>query len=540
MQYNGRSTTKQLTLAGLKFSLHPTVFIGSVAVISLFVLVTLANLDTAASLFAGLRSWLTRWFGWMLVLIVQGFLVFVVYLALSRFAHIRLGGPDARPDFSRPTWFAMLFSAGMGIGLLFYGVAEPMMHFENPPGMEGGTTAAAIRAMDLTFLHWGFHAWAIYAVVALALAYFGFNRGLPFTLRSAFYPLLGERIYGPIGSLIDISAVVATLFGVATSLGIGASQINAGLNFLFNVPEIAQVQILLIAGITLLATLSVVTGLERGIRRLSEFNLLLALLLLLFVLFSGPTLFLLKSLVQNTGHYLQNLLSLSSWTSAYQRDPGWQADWTLFYWAWWIAWSPFVGMFIARVSRGRTVREFIVGVLVVPVLLTFAWFSIFGGAAIYAELFGGADIATAITQDAPTALFRLLDRLPLASVTSVIGILLVFVFFITSSDSGSLVIDIITAGGDLEPPVAQRVFWAFSEGIVAAVLLAGGGLMALQTATIATGLPFALILVLIAMGLLRAFREDLPRQLPETPAVNQAELKQAGPRPAAEPPVEGE
>jgi len=540
MHDTGRSTVRTFRLAGLKLSLHPSVFVGSVAIISLFVLVTLLNLDTAASLFAGIRSWLTRWFGWMLVLIVQGFLVFVIYLALSRFAHIRIGGPDARPDFSRLTWFAMLFSAGMGIGLLFYGVAEPMIHFENPPGMQGGTAAAAIRAMDLTFLHWGFHAWAIYAVVALALAYFGFNRGLPFTLRSAFYPLLGERIHGPIGSLIDISAVVATLFGVATSLGIGVSQINAGLNFLFDVPERPQIQILLIAGITLLATVSVVTGLDRGIRRLSEFNLLLALLLLLFVLTSGPTLFLLKSMVQNTGHYLQNLLSLSSWTSAYQREPGWQADWTLFYWAWWIAWSPFVGMFIARVSRGRTVREFICGVLVVPVLLTFAWFSIFGGAAIYAELFADADIAGAITQNVPTALFHLLDRFPLASVTSLIGILLVFVFFITSSDSGSLVIDIITAGGDLNPPVAQRIFWAFAEGLVAAILLAGGGLLALQTATIATGLPFALVLVLIASGLLRAFREDLPRPATEMPAVHKAGIKHADRQTASEPPVEGE
>ncbi|MEJ2535099.1 MAG: BCCT family transporter [Gammaproteobacteria bacterium] len=509
------SITQHFSLGRLRLSLHPSVFGVSVALIALFVFATLLNLDSAEAFFSTIKSGLTRYFGWLLVLLVQGFLLFVVYLATSRFGHIRLGGPGARPDFSPPSWFAMLFSAGMGIGLLFYGVAEPVMHFENPPLIEGKTVDAATRAMDVTFLHWGFHAWAIYAIVALALAYFGFNRGLPLTLRSAFYPILGARIYGPLGTMIDVSAVVATLFGVATSLGIGVTQINSGLHFVADVPQGPTVQILLIFGITMLATASVVTGVDRGIRRLSEFNLLAALLLLLFLLIGGPTLFLLKSFVQNTGHYLQNLLILSSWTDTYQRDPGWQSDWTLFYWAWWIAWSPFVGMFIARISRGRTVREFIIGVLLVPVILTFMWFSVFGGSAIHAELFGGVNLGAAVSEDISTALFRLLELYPLTSITSVLAITLVFVFFITSSDSGSLVIDIITAGGHLDPPVAQRIFWAATEGIVAAILLAGGGLLALQTATIATGLPFALILALICYCLYRAFAQEVPRSAPK-------------------------
>ena len=511
MRAKRKLITRHYNLGTLRLALNPAVFGLSLLVIGLFVAVTLLNLDSAERFFDSLKLTMTRQFGWMLVLLVQLFLLFVVYLAFSRFGHIRIGGPDARPEFSRPSWFAMLFSAGMGIGLLFYGVAEPLLHFENPPLMDGGTPAAAKRAMDLTFLHWGFHAWAIYAVVALALAYFSFNKSLPLSLRSAFYPVLGERIYAWPGTAIDVLAVVATLFGVATSLGLGATQINAGLNFLFGLPEQLGVQIALIAGITLMATVSVVTGLNRGVRRLSELNLLAAVLLLAFLLFGGPTLFLLKSFVQNTGHYLQNLLGLASWTDTYQRAPGWQSSWTLFYWTWWIAWSPFVGMFIARISRGRTVREFVGGVLMVPSMLTFLWFSVFGGSAIYAELFSGAELATAVNENMPVALFELLSLYPMAWLTSLLAIMLVFVFFITSSDSGSLVIDIITAGGDLNPPVAQRVFWATVEGTVAAILLAGGGTLALQTATIAAGLPMALVLAVICYCLLKAFNADMPR-----------------------------
>ena len=500
----------KLAFGKINLHIHPTVFGFSALLIISVVFATLLNLDVAEAFFASVKEWLTDRFGWMLILFVQGFLMFCVYLMFSRFSHIRIGGADARPDFSRPSWFAMLFSAGIGIGLLFYGVAEPIIHFQHPPGMPGGTIAAAQRAMDLTFLHWGFHAWAVYAIVGLALAYFSYNRNMPLTIRSAFYPLLGERIYGPAGTVIDVLAVVATLFGVVTSLGFGVMQINTGLGFLFGIPVSVNMQILLILGITLVATASVVSGLDRGIKRLSEINMLLALLLLTFLLIGGPTLFLLKSTVQNIGHYMQNLLILGSWTETYQMESGWQGNWTLFYWTWWIAWSPFVGMFIARISKGRTVREFLAGVLLAPALMSFVWFSVFGGAAIHAELFEAAGIAAAVNEDISTALFKLLEMYPFATITSLLGIVLVFVFFVTSSDSGSLVIDIITSGGNLDPPVAQRVFWALAEGVVAAVLLAGGGLVALQTVAITAGLPFALILVAMCIGLYRAFNEDMP------------------------------
>ena len=491
--------------------IHPQVFGISVALILLFTVLTLSSLAVAEEVFARVGALITANFGWLFVLCVQSFLLFCVYLAVSRFAHIRIGGPAARPDYSLLSWFAMLFSAGMGIGLMFWSVAEPVFHLQNPPGAEGMTVNGAMRAMDLTFLHWGLHAWAIYALVGLSLAYFHFNKGLPLTIRSGFQPLLGERIHGPAGTLIDILAVVATLFGVATSLGLGVAQINAGLHYLFGLPIAVPVQLVLIAVVTAVATLSVVAGLDRGIKRLSQLNLAAALLLLFFVLAIGPTLFLLKSFVQHTGHYLQNLLSLGSWTETYVRAPGWQANWTVFYWAWWIAWSPFVGMFIARISRGRTVREFVLGVLFVPSLFTFIWITVFGGTAIYEALvLQSSGIVDAVNADVATALFALLEGYPLAAFTTVLAVLLVFVFFVTSSDSGSLVIDMITAGGRLNPPVGQRVFWAISEGVVAGVLLLGGGLAALRTASIASGLPFAVVLVLMAWCLLQAFRAEVP------------------------------
>ncbi|MEX2353667.1 MAG: BCCT family transporter [Gammaproteobacteria bacterium] len=491
-------------------NVHPQVFFFSVAIILVFILFTLLNLDTAESVFAQLMDGTSTAFGWLFILGVQVCLLFCLYLAMSRFGHIRLGGPDATPEFSRPAWFSMLFCAGMGIGLMFWGVAEPISHFQNPPRIEGLTTEAAVRAMDLTFLHWGFHAWSIYALVGLSLAYFSFNLKLPLTIRSAFYPVLGRHIHGNIGNMIDILAVVATLFGVATSLGLGVAQINTGLNYLFDIEVSSTVQIGLIFFITTIATLSVVSGLNRGILRLSQFNFYAAIILLLFLLVLGPTLFLLKSYIQNTGHYLQNLLTLGSWTETYSRDPGWIGSWTIFYWAWWIAWSPFVGMFIARISKGRTVREFILVVLFIPSALTFIWITTFGGTAIFNVLNGDTSILVAVEQNVATALFELLDGFPLASVTSVLSIMLIFVFFVTSSDSGSLVIDIITAGGNLDPPIRQRIFWAVTEGVVAAVLLIGGGLTALRAATISSGLPFMIVLMFMGYCLLKAFRKEMP------------------------------
>ncbi|RUO62852.1 choline/glycine/proline betaine transport protein [Pseudidiomarina planktonica] len=492
--------------------IHPQVFFTSVAIILIFVLGTVFNLETAQTLFNATKDGITANFGWFLILAVQLFLVFAIYLAVSRFRFVRIGGNEAKSDYSFLTWLSMLFSAGMGIGLMFWAVAEPIFHYTAPPDMEGVSLAAATRAMDITFLHWGLHAWAIYAVIGLTLAYFTFNRGMPLSIRSAFYPLLGDKIYGFWGNVVDILAVVATLFGVATSLGLGVSQVNAGLNEVFGVTQSVGVQVGLIAAITGLATISVLSGLDGGIKRLSQLNLSAAALLLLFVIALGPTLFILKMFVQSTGHYLQNLLELSSWAQAYQQDTDWQSSWTVFYWAWWIGWSPFVGVFIARISKGRTIKEFILGVLLVPSAMTFLWMSGFGGTAIWQAMNQGGGIVDAVNADYAMSLFAMLEALPWSFITSLLAMLLVVVFFVTSSDSGSLVIDMLSSGGNMDPPKIQRVFWALLEGVVAAVLLLAGGLSALQAAAISTGLPFTVVLMLMAVCLYKALREDYTTQ----------------------------
>jgi len=402
----------------------------------------------------------------------------------------------------------MLFSAGVGIGLLFFGVAEPVTHFAQPPSGQALTVGAAKNAMLFTYFHWGFQAWATYIIVGLSLAYFAFRQGLPLTIRSSLYPLIGEKIYGPIGSAVDVFAVLGTMFGVATSLGIGVTQVNAGLNYLFGVAISPEVQVLLIAAITVMATLSVITGLNGGIRRLSELNMVLAIFLLLFVLLSGPTAALLGAFVQNVGNYLGNFVPLTFNVYAYEPNE-WIGDWTLFYWGWWISWSPFVGMFIARISRGRTIREFILGVLFVPAGFTFLWLSIFGNSALFLELSEtGGEITSAVLSDMPTALYVFLEHLPFAPVICLLATLLIVTFFVTSSDSGSLVIDIITSGGNENPPVWQRIFWAISEGVVASVLLLAGGLGALQTAAISSALPFSIVMIFICVGLYRALQVE--------------------------------
>ena len=492
-----------------KFGVHPVVFGFSVGLTLLFLVLTLANLGAADAMFSALKAGIARRFGWFFILSVQAFLLLSIYLAASRFGRIRIGGADARPEFSYVSWFAMLFAAGMGIGLMFWSVAEPVLHLQNPPGAAAMTPEGAQRALDLTFLHWGLHAWGIFALVGLALAYFAYNRGLPMTIRSAFQPLLGDRIHGPIGHALDILAVLAALFGLATSLGLGVAQINAGLGYAFGIGFSAGTQLGLIALITLVSAASVGSGLERGIKLLSNVNLLAALLLLVFVLLAGPTLFLLENLVESTGHYLQNLIALGSWTETYSPDSGWQASWTVFYWSWWIAWSPFVGMFIARISRGRTIREFIFGVLAMPSLLTFVWMATFGGAALYESLFVDPGIVYAANDNAATALFELLSRYPLQELSVLLAVFLVMIFFVTSCDSGSLVMGIISSGGRTDVGVPQRMFWALLAGAVAAVLVLGGGLTALQTASISTGLPFAVALVLMAVCLVKALREDV-------------------------------
>jgi len=511
-----QSSPEQQSPKGLKkhFDVHGPVFWPSAILIVVFIAVTLIVGEPMQEIFKTVQTGISNAGGWFFILCVNIFLIFCFYLAFSKYGRIRLGGQDARPEFSTSAWFAMLFSAGMGIGILFWSVAEPISHFMTPPESALGNIAPgdiphrdrAAEAMGLTYLHWGMHAWGIYALVGLALAFFAYSRKLPLSLRSVFYPLLGDRIHGWIGDVIDTVAVIATLFGLATSLGFGVSQVAAGLNHVFGIGDSIWLEVGLILGITGVATISVVLGVDKGVKVLSELNMRLAVVFLVFLIIVGPTLFIFDSFIQNLGYYAQNLAEMSFWAETYQQTD-WQNGWTVFYWAWWISWSPFVGMFIARVSRGRTVREFILGVLIVPSLLTFFWLSAFGGSALFLEINGMADMAGAAEEPA-TALFKLLDQFPLSSITSIIGIILVTIFFLTSSDSGSLVIDSITAGGKLDAPVGQRIFWAQTEGAVAAVLLLGGGLGALQTAAITTGLPFACILLVMCYSLRQGMQRE--------------------------------
>ncbi len=475
--------------------------------------------EHAAVTFSAVQNWLVTNFGWFYMASIAFFFGFVIYLAFSRFAHVKLGPDDSEPDYSYLSWFAMLFSAGMGIGLLFFGVSEPLTHFAQPPTGVGGTTQAAGRAMEITFFHWGLQAWSVYIVVGLSLAYFSFRHGLPLAVRSALYPLIGDKIYGPIGHAVDIFAVLGTMFGVATSLGIGVMQVNAGLSFLFGIEVSTYIQISLIVFITGLATISVVAGLDAGIRRLSELNLVLALVMMVFILLAGPTATLLSALVQNVGGYLSSMVDRTFNLYAYNPIE-WMGDWTLFYWGWWISWSPFVGMFIARISRGRTIREFIAGVLLVPAGFTFLWLSLFGNTALTMELADSSvNLLNAALEDSPTALFVMLEQMPWPTLMSIVATLLIITFFVTSSDSGSLVIDIITSGGNEDPPVWQRIFWAITEGVVASALLLAGGLSALQTAAISSALPFAVVMLLMCWGLNKGLQnETLKRPYRPLPA----------------------
>lgn len=497
---------------GFGFDLHPQVTFFSTVVLLAFILLTIMFRDQATGLFSSILAYITTTFGWFLILSANIFILAAGFFAFGPFGHIRIGGNKAQPEFSTLAWFAMLLSAGMGIGLMFWSVGEPMYHFGAPSpmfsGVEGSTPEAAQAAMGITYFHWGLHPWAIYTIVGLGLAFFAYNRGLPLTIRSIFYPLLGNRIHGFWGNCIDVLSVLATLMGLATSLGLGVKQVNAGLGFLFGVQSSVTTQVVLIAVITAFATLSVVSGLDGGVKRLSQWNMGLAALLLLFVLITGPTVFILSGFTQNLGFYLRELPEISLWTETF-RQSNWQGSWTVFYWAWWISWSPFVGMFIARISKGRTVREFVLSVMLIPTLLSFVWMSVFGGAAIQLQSSGAADIMAAVKNDVATALFVMFEQLPLTQVLSVAGIVLVVVFFVTSSDSGSLVVDHLTSGGKLDSPVPQRVFWAVMEGAVAAVLLIGGGLVTLQTAAVSTGLPFAVVLLLIIYALYVGLSQEL-------------------------------
>jgi len=626
-----KSTTKRIhsirkRILGVEVEAHPIVFPTAAALIVAFVAVTAYAPRRILMLFDRLQSGISANFAWLYILAMSGFLVFAVFLGMSRYGSVRLGRDDEEPEFSTVTWFSMLFSAGMGIGMLFFGVAEPMWHYLSPPTLEGETLEAARQAMGITLFHWCLHPWALYALVGLSLAYFGFRRNLPLSFRSVFYPLIGERIHGRIGDAIDVLAVLATLFGLATSLGLGAKQVNAGLAHVFGIPRGVGIQVVLIGCITAMAVASLVSGLHVGIRRLSELNMVLAGLLLLFLFVEGPTVYLLGALVDNLGAYLQRLPDNSFWTATYDRrsQADWFSGWTVFYWGWWIAWSPFVGMFIARVSRGRTVREFITGVLLVPSAVATVWMTGFGNTALHQEIYKrvaeapqqveqryayapreypvqvldeesglpqtadgkwlvgpdaksvanpvgvlmrevdghlvtkddarveyrrGVLVGEGTTQPYPaadgarydgpykaktelltlgeyltepvltedrsrlvdttaTAMFVMLEAYPLAGLTALIGTLSVILFFVTSSDSASMVADIIASGGSENPTTGTRLFWGILEGVLAAVLLVAGGLKALQTGSITIGLPFCVVVIVMCYSLWRGLRNN--------------------------------
>ncbi len=489
--------------------INPPVFWASLLTTTFFAVFAAIFPELSTQYFGQLQRFLVTKVSWVYVLSVAIFLLFVIFIMVSRLGDIKLGLDHDAPAYTNLSWFSMLFSAGMGIGLMFFGVAEPVMHYMSPPVGDAATVAAAKEAMRITFFHWGLHAWGIYAIVALTLAYFAYRHRLPLLPRSALYPLIGERIYGGIGHAVDTFAVVGTIFGVATSMGFGVQQLNAGLHYLVGIPEATSVQIILIIAITALATLSVVLGLDRGIKRLSNLNMTLAVCLMLFVLFFGPTILLLQIFVQNTGAYLSEIVSSTFNLYAYDKRDDWIGGWTLLYWGWWVSWSPFVGMFIARVSKGRTIREFIVGVLFIPAGFTFLWMTVFGNTAIHEIATNQAsNLAQSVGSNVPVALFVFFEQFAISPVLSTIAICLITTFFITSADSGALVIDTLTSGGEEETPIWQRIFWTACIGIIAAMLLSVGGLSALQTLAIASAFPFMFVLLVFCYSLFKALKAD--------------------------------
>ena len=497
----------------LGLDLHNWVFPVSALIVVAFVIGTLMFPTPAKELLDGAKWDIIASFDWFFLISANIFVVVCIALIFMPVGKIRIGGQDAKPEFSRPSWFAMLFAAGMGIGLMFWAVAEPTAYYtgwyETPFNVEAKTPQAANLAMGATMYHWGLHPWAIYAVVALSLAFFAFNKNMPLTIRSAFFPLLKDKVWGWPGHIIDVLAVVATIFGLATSLGFGAQQAASGLDYLFDTGNGINVQMAIIVGVTALALISVLRGLEGGVKVLSNINMGLAALLLFFVIFAGPTMTILETIWVTSSSYVVNMVPLSNPFG--REDEAWFQGWTVFYWAWWISWSPFVGMFIARVSKGRTVREFIIAVLLVPTVITVVWMSSFGGSALEQIQNGVGTLAEKGLTDVSLALFQMFANLPLTGIISFVAIVLVLVFFVTSSDSGSLVIDSITAGGKTDAPTAQRVFWAVMEGAIAAALIFGGGadaLGAIQATAISAGLPFTAILLIMTWGLLKGLSHE--------------------------------
>ncbi|MDE0492201.1 BCCT family transporter [Psychrobacter sp. A3] len=483
------------------------VFIASAILIVGFIIFGALFHELADTIFTSVQSFITNRFGWMFIILMNVAVALCLYLIFSKYGDIRLGHQTETPQYSLPSWIGMLFSAGIGIGIMYWGTAEPVYHFMAPPLGEAETVEAAKQAMNISFLHYGIHAWAIYAIVALSLAYFHFRRGLPLSIRSSLYPILGQKIYGKWGHTVDTLAVFGTMFGVVTTLGFGVLQINSGLEGLFGLPNSVTMQVILIAFITILACGSLLMGLDKGIKRLSDTNIVLTFVLLGFAFIMGPTQYIMDSLVENTGNYIQNIVQLSFWSEAYSKGD-WQSSWTIFYWAWWISWSPFVGVFIARISRGRTIREFLLGVLFIPMIILFFWFTTFGGVAVDMELIGNPGFIEVVQNDYGSAIFKLMEFYPFTKATTMLIVLMIVLWFVTSSDSASFVIDMLTAGGDTNPPKIQRLFWAIMQGLVAAILLAAGGLGALQAAAIVAGFPFAIVVFVMLYAMIRGFNRD--------------------------------
>ncbi len=497
-----------------------SVFKISVGIAALFVLVGVLIPDQLGNAMGIAQDFVLETFGWFYQLVATFFLLFAAFMIFSKYGKIKLGKKDDKPEYNRATWFAMLFSAGMGIGLLFYGVSEPISHFASPPLGEGSTEQSAILGMRYTWLHWGLHAWAIYAIVAMALAYQKFKNNAPGLMSATLRPVLGEKVKGPIGTTVDVVAVFATLFGVAASLGLGSQQINAGLEYLVGIPNNFTVQFIIMAVITVLFIVSATTGISKGIKYLSNINMSLAVILFFALLILGPTLFLLNMFTTTLGSYVQNVALMGLRLSPFDAtEAAWTQGWTVFYWAWWISWTPFVGMFIARVSKGRTIREFTIAVLLVPSLVCALWFTVFGGTGIHLEFVQGLNVSD---QSLETALFYVYEQLPLGAFLSLLTVMLITTFFVTSADSATFVLGMQTTGGKLNPPNNVKIVWGIILVAATLVLMASGGLAGLQTAIIVSALPLTFIILVMCYGLLKELDKEWKLEKGKDKAVKKA------------------